>query len=501
MDIFNSFYQFDHCTSDPDAEVIVLLHGLGLNARMWEPLAAVLTERYHVVRYDLYGHGGCLHDGSELTWELLCNDLEGIFHQCGIIDAHLVGHGFGGSLAARYGVSRPERVKTIVLMSTIGFYPPEAMERSVELRRSYAENGVAAGLAEQMTSLVTCLPQDREEVSWIREAYLQCDMDVYFKLIELFAAENPLDDLSAMNKPCLVMAGDKDTIYPSYMSKITSQFIPNAFSVTVPDAASMVFIDNLPYAAQKLLDFLSNPSIDRESPNVGDPLLGLMRIDAIKMFGDAYKTAPSKKVLLEVKLIGTFRVSINGKEIPNGWQQRNAKRLLVYLLFHPNPTREQLCDALWPLAEISKASNLLRVSLSHLKGLFDTAGVNPIVANRSHVKLHAAVECDMLKWIQSLEEAHLEKKATRKISLVKELLIYPVEEMLAGLYDNWADQERSRLEYMLQGLVESLADSYKKEGEFAAASQVMRRISNMYSGEIPVDIVRNTHAQGEVRDH
>ncbi|MGG1634048.1 alpha/beta fold hydrolase [Paenibacillus sp. NRS-1760] len=501
MDIFNLFYQFNQCTSDPDAEVVVLLHGLGLNARVWEPLAAVLTERYHVVRYDLRGHGERSHDGSQLTWELLCNDLDDIFHLYSITEAHLVGHGLGGNLAARYGMNRPERVKSFVLISTIGFYPPEAMERSVELRRSYAENGVAAALAEQMASLVTCLPQDREETRWVKEAYLQCDMDVYFKLIELFAAENPLDDLSAINKPCLVMGGDKDTIYPSYMSKITAQFIPNAFSVTVPDAASLVFIDNQTYAAQKILDFLSNPLSGTESTHVGDPLLGLMRIDAIKMFGDAYKSTPSKDVLLEVKLIGAFRVFINGQEISSGWQQRNAKRLLVYLMFYSNPTREQLCDALWPHAEISKASNLLRVSLSHLKGLFDTAGTNPIVANRSHVKLNAVVVCDLLKWIRSLEEAHMEKRALRKFILIKELLVYPVEEMLAGLYDNWAVQERSRLEYMLLGLVESLADSYKKDGDFAAASQVMRRISNMYSEELNGDTVRNTHAQGEVRDH
>jgi len=501
MGIFNLFYQFNRCTSEPDAEVVVLIHGLGLNAHIWEPLAAELNERYHVLRYDLRGHGECSHDGSELTWELLCQDLDHLFHLCGITEAHMVGHGFGGNLAVRYGMSRPERVKTFVLISMVGFYPPEAMKRSVELRRSYVENGLAAGLAEQMATLVSCLPDEREEVAWVREAYLQCDMDVYFKLIELFAAANPLNDLTEIDKPCLVMAGDKDTIYPSYMSQITAQFIPNAISVTVPDAASVVFVDNQPYTAQKMFEFLSNPTNNMKLASVGDPLLGLMSIDAVKMFGDAYKKSPSEKLLIEVKLIGAFRVAVNSIEIPTGWQQRNAKRLLVYLLFHPNPTREQLCDALFPLAESSKASNLLRVSLSHLKGLFDTVGVKPILANRSHVKLHAVVECDMLKWIQSLEDAHTENRASRKISLVKELLVYPVEEMLAGLYDNWALRERGRLEYMLQGLVESLADSYRKEGDFVAAGQVLRRISTMYGEEIPMDIVRNTHVQGEVRDH
>ncbi|WP_169087711.1 alpha/beta hydrolase [Paenibacillus sp. PL91] len=502
MDIFKLFYQIDRCTSNPHAEALILLHGLGLNTQIWDPLVILLSERYHVIRYDLRGHGQSFHNGSELTWELLCADLDSLFNLCGIAEAHVIGYGFGGSLAVRYGASRTERIKTYTLMSTIGFYPPEVMARSIQLRRGYVRNGTANELAEQMASLITSLPPDREEVGRIREAYMQCDIDVYFKGIELFAASNPLDEMSGINKPCLVMAGEKDTIYPSYMSEITAQFIPNAISVIVPDAANMLFMDNPVYTVQKIFTFLTDSKMGRETVVASNPQLGMTGSDAIKMFGKAYQKASSLEALLQVKLIGTFQVSFKGIEIHNGWQQRNAKRLLVYLLFHPHAAREQICDALWPLVDTSKASNLLRVSLSHMKALFEAAGVvSPIVADRTHVKLNAAVECDVLEWIRMLGEARMEKHPSRKVMLVKELLAYPIEELLAGLYDNWALHERSRLEYMLLELVESLVESYKNDGDHLAANQVTRRLSNMFGEEMSVDVDSNRFNQREVRVH
>ncbi|MEV5029148.1 alpha/beta fold hydrolase [Paenibacillus sp. LPE1-1-1.1] len=501
MGIFNGSYHIDRCTSNPDAEAVVLLHGLGLNAQTWEPLVALLTEWYHVVRCELRGHGQCLHDGSELTWELLCEDLDSLFNECGLAEAHVVGHGFGGNLAARYGVSRSERIKTFVLISTFGFYLPEVLDRSVGICRGYAGNGELEVLAEHMASQVTCLPQSREEALWIKEAYLRCDKYVYFQLLELFAAFNPLDDLSVINKPCLVMAGDIDTFYPSFMSKITAQFIQNALSVTVPDAANMLFIDNPVYTAQKILDFLSNPSSGSEIAGIGNPQLGIMSSDVIEAFGNMYTKSKSKEALLRVELIGSFQVFINGKKMQSGWQQRNAKRLLVYLVFHPNAAREQICDALWPLAEGSKASNLLRVSLNHLKALFESAGVSPVIADRRHVKLDAEVECDMLDWIRLLQVARSEENPLTKMNLVKELLNYPVEELFSGLYDNWVLQERGRLEYILLELVESLTDSYKKEGDHSAAYQIMKRLQNIFGEEMPKDVEPHVLSEEEARFH
>src|SRR5262249_42309087 len=37
---------------------IILIHGVGADLEMWEPVAALLARDHDVVRYDLWGHGG-----------------------------------------------------------------------------------------------------------------------------------------------------------------------------------------------------------------------------------------------------------------------------------------------------------------------------------------------------------------------------------------------------------------------------------------------------------
>src|SRR3989338_11257304 len=47
--------------SDPEGgtdQVLVLLHGVGMNAAAWGPQIAALSPRYRVVALDMPGHGG-----------------------------------------------------------------------------------------------------------------------------------------------------------------------------------------------------------------------------------------------------------------------------------------------------------------------------------------------------------------------------------------------------------------------------------------------------------
>ena len=44
-------------SGSPDAEVLVFVHGLGLNRHVWENYLRRFSQRFRVLSYDLYGHG------------------------------------------------------------------------------------------------------------------------------------------------------------------------------------------------------------------------------------------------------------------------------------------------------------------------------------------------------------------------------------------------------------------------------------------------------------
>lgn len=72
---------------------------------------------------------------------------------------------------------------------------------------------------------------------------------------------------------------------------------------------------------------------------------------------------------LKVQLLSSFRVHLNNVEKIDGWNQRYAKNILLYLIFHPTCTREQICDALFTSTPLKTALTNLKVYLNYLKQL------------------------------------------------------------------------------------------------------------------------------------
>jgi pimeloyl-ACP methyl ester carboxylesterase len=84
---------------DPARPTIVLIHGYPDSKEMWDPVAARLAERFHVVAYDVRGAGA-----SDVPRETAAYDFDQLGDDLGaVIDAvapgkrvHIVGHDWGG---------------------------------------------------------------------------------------------------------------------------------------------------------------------------------------------------------------------------------------------------------------------------------------------------------------------------------------------------------------------------------------------------------------------
>ncbi|MDD5669038.1 MAG: alpha/beta hydrolase [Candidatus Omnitrophica bacterium] len=79
---------------------IVLIHGTGHNLEVWGPAAALLRERFHVVAFDMRGHGQTPVDStdSEEYWK----DIGVIIKALNLQSPVLVGHSTGGYAVTAY---------------------------------------------------------------------------------------------------------------------------------------------------------------------------------------------------------------------------------------------------------------------------------------------------------------------------------------------------------------------------------------------------------------
>ncbi|MBM4161749.1 MAG: alpha/beta hydrolase [Ignavibacteria bacterium] len=103
---------------------VVLVHGLGTSSSTWTKVFPVLIRDHRVIAMDLPGFGySCLKPGrSFCTVNEHRAALEALADQIVQDRFVLVGHSFGGWIAAQCASNRPEQVVHLILINTAGIY-------------------------------------------------------------------------------------------------------------------------------------------------------------------------------------------------------------------------------------------------------------------------------------------------------------------------------------------------------------------------------------------
>jgi pimeloyl-ACP methyl ester carboxylesterase len=97
-------------------EWLVLLHGLASQAHIWDLVAPLLRDSYHVIAIDQRGHGLSDQPDHGYDWATMTSDLDAILKALKIDRAVLAGHSWGGNVALQYAVDHPERVCGLILI-------------------------------------------------------------------------------------------------------------------------------------------------------------------------------------------------------------------------------------------------------------------------------------------------------------------------------------------------------------------------------------------------
>ncbi len=97
-------------------EVLILLHGLADHGLVWSDLGEFLSEKYHIIAPDLRGHGESSKPETGYTFAEIIADLEALLQHLNITKVHVIGHSWGGKLAAIWATKNPNLFKSLVLV-------------------------------------------------------------------------------------------------------------------------------------------------------------------------------------------------------------------------------------------------------------------------------------------------------------------------------------------------------------------------------------------------
>ncbi|NED13556.1 alpha/beta hydrolase [Streptomyces sp. SID9124] len=111
--------------ADPDAPVVVALHGITSNALSWAAVARLLAGRVTLVAPDLRGRAGSAHLPGPYGIAAHTDDIAALADTLGTGPVVLAGHSMGAFVAALAAVRHPDRFGPLLLVDGgIGFPAP-----------------------------------------------------------------------------------------------------------------------------------------------------------------------------------------------------------------------------------------------------------------------------------------------------------------------------------------------------------------------------------------
>jgi 3-oxoadipate enol-lactonase len=107
-----------HYEEQGQGSAVVLVHGLGNDLHLWDEVATDLARLHRVIRYDVRGFGETDRPAGPYTLAGFAIDLAGLLDALAVDRAHVMGLSMGGVIAQRLALDFPQRVRSLVLVST-----------------------------------------------------------------------------------------------------------------------------------------------------------------------------------------------------------------------------------------------------------------------------------------------------------------------------------------------------------------------------------------------
>ena len=163
---------------------------------------------------------------------------------------HLVGLSMGGRIARNVALRAPDRVRSLVLISThSGFnsLSTDRVTRFVTERRSRTPQTLKHLLGSGASR--AAYKELLDSVSRIHEASYQ-------KTLEASVAQDRAAPVEKIRVPTLVIAGEEDTVYPPELAREMARRIPGAQLVMFEGTGHLPNLEQPERFNKALLDFL-----------------------------------------------------------------------------------------------------------------------------------------------------------------------------------------------------------------------------------------------------
>lgn len=258
---------------DPDAEPLLLLHGLGATKASWLTIVPELARRHRVIAIDLPGFGASSKPNGRYDAAWFADRVFGVLDELGYERTTVAGNSMGGRIAMEMAMQRPERVRGMVCLC-----PAAAFSRRPALRLARLARPELSVLAPRLPRghVMTGLRQLFALPSRLHDSWYEAAVDdflevwrnararvAFFRSLRNIYLDEPLGDsgfwqrLSQIETPALYVYGKRDTLITHRFAQKMRRTIPHAEVKVWADCGHVPQIEHPKRTLQVMSTFLA----------------------------------------------------------------------------------------------------------------------------------------------------------------------------------------------------------------------------------------------------
>lgn len=228
---------------------LVLLHGWGLNSRVWEAALAGLESTHRVHRVDLPGHGGSTGAGFG-SLEDAADQVAGVVPD----GARICGWSLGALVAVALALRQPRKARALVLVGATPCFaarpdwphgmPPETFEAFADAVR--AEPGQALARFARLNALNGA---NAREAARKLEACARASPATAGSLeagLRVLREADLRPEVARLEQPTVLLHGARDAVSSIGSGRWLVSAVPGARLVEIEDAAHVPFLTHVP---------------------------------------------------------------------------------------------------------------------------------------------------------------------------------------------------------------------------------------------------------------
>jgi pimeloyl-ACP methyl ester carboxylesterase len=261
-----------------DGPVLVLLHGLMMDASLWDEVVADLSADHRCVvpTLPLGAHRRAMRAGADLALPAIARLAAEFLDRLDLREVTLVGNDTGGALVQLLVCEGAARVDRIVLASVDAFdnFPPGLTGKTLVLAGKLPP--ALFGLFMQQLRLrpLRRLPiafgwltkrADATTARWIKPVLQQSEIrrDAVHVLRTISAEPNLMREaaecLPTFDRPALVVWAQEDRVMPPEHGRRLAELLPQGRLVEITDSYTLIPLDQPARLAQAIREFTPEP--------------------------------------------------------------------------------------------------------------------------------------------------------------------------------------------------------------------------------------------------